>query len=254
VFLEKDLLRQRDQLRKLAGDLTLVEQNQRRRLAIDLHDYLAQLLVVCRMQTQKALASPLKQMMTSELAEVDSLLDQALTYTHTLVAELCPKILFDVGLAPALAWLGGQMSQRGLIVHVKLDSDLSPLAEDQAILLYQSIRELLFNVLKHAKTDSADVFVKKKGDGTLEVMVCDSGKGCEMREINGSDTHHKTFGLFNIKERIEAMEGQLSIDTRPREGMKVVISLPLQSPQFSHMDYPQASPLSGTPHSHEIAS
>jgi signal transduction histidine kinase len=238
VFLEKDLLRQRDQLRKLAGDLTLVEQHQRRRLAIDLHDYLAQLLVVCRMQTQKALASPLKQMMTSELAEVDSLLDQALTYTHTLVAELCPKILFDVGLA----------------VHVKLDSDLSPLAEDQAILLYQSIRELLFNVLKHAKTDSADVFVKKKGDGTLEVMVCDSGKGCEMREINGSDTHHKTFGLFNIKERIEAMEGQLSIDTRPREGMKVVISLPLQSPQFSHMDYPQASPLSGTPHSHEIAS
>jgi signal transduction histidine kinase len=127
---------------------------------------------------------------------------------------------------------------------VKVDADLPTLVETQAILLYHSVRELLFNVLKHAKTDAADVSLKQKKDGALEVTVRDYGKGCDLRL---PDPHHRTFGLFSIQERVEAMEGRLSIESWTGEGMKVVVTVPLQSPQVSHQDYPHASPPLQTP-------
>ena len=88
--------------------------------------------------------------------------------------------------------------------RVKVDSDLPTLAETQAILLYQSVRELLFNVLKHAKPDAADVSLKQKKDGVLEVTVRDYGKGCDLRV---PDPYHRTFGLFNIQNALRPWTG-----------------------------------------------
>jgi signal transduction histidine kinase len=147
-------------LRALATDLTIAEQTERRRLATELHDYLAQMLVVTRMKVSQLLRQDHNLDVKTILQEADQLLHQSLDYTRTLVSELTPQALYERGLSAAVRWLGDQMRrQQILTVEVSLDTPELPLPEADAVLLFHSIRELLFNVLKHGKTDRASVLM-----------------------------------------------------------------------------------------------
>lgn len=242
------LIHQRDQLRKLTSDLTLTEQRERRRLANDLHDYLAQILVVCRMKIQQAFSTAQDQTLCPLLEQVNTLLEESLTYTRTLVAELCPRILYESGLPDALKWLALQMVQHGMTVNVKIEDGIPLIPEDQSVLLYQTVRELLFNIIKHASVDVAEVTVKKASDNMLEVIVIDHGKGFDLVEISPGFSHDK-FGLMNIRERIEAMEGQFLMESCPGKGTRIVLRVPLQKETASEPDIEEtsASPVAGTP-------
>ncbi len=94
------------------------------------------------------------------VAEVDSLLEKAGEYTRSLMAKLNPPVLDELGLPSALTWLAKQMPLHGLLVEVRLLDEQVPLPDDQAVLLFQSVRELLINVAKHAGTDRASGIVE----------------------------------------------------------------------------------------------
>ena len=172
-----ELLQSQERLRALASDLTLTEQRERRKLATDLHDYLAQLLVVGRMKLRQAYNRAREQSTINHLEQLDKIFDDSLTYTRTLIADLAPPSLQEFGLVEALKWLREQMRSHGLSVTVTTDLQHINLPEDQAILLFQSVRELLFNVIKHAQTDVALVTLDAMQTGELRVVVEDSGVG-----------------------------------------------------------------------------
>ena len=113
------------------------------------------------------------------LGESDDILQQALTYTRSLVAQLTPMALHEFGLVAALKWLADQMRQQyRLSVDVDVQAGLSvKLPEDQAVLIFQSIRELLINVAKHARVDQATIRIQPQ-DGQLGIAVVDEGLGC----------------------------------------------------------------------------
>src|SRR5215831_9240804 len=144
-----ELVHMRDRLRAFAMQLNLTEQRERRRLANDLHDYLAQLLVVVRIKVMQAGPLISDGKAARLLKEADQAITQSLDYTRSLVTELAPPTLHDFGLLPGLEWLASQMQQHGLAIVVKRNIDTLPLPEDQTVLIYQAVRELLFNVLKH---------------------------------------------------------------------------------------------------------
>lgn len=214
------------QLRALATELTQAEQRERRRLATDLHDYLAQLLVACRMRTGLAVRSAGPGATAGLINEIDGLLNEAITYTRTLIAELSPTVLYEAGLAAGVHWLAGQMEQRhNLKVIVEYDGDPIPQAEDQAVLVFHAIRELLFNVVKHARVPQAKVSLGSH-DGLLTVTVSDEGSGFDPA-ARVQDPATGKYGLFNLRDRLDALGGRLQVDSQPERGVRATIVLPL---------------------------
>ncbi len=228
------LLHSQERLRALASDLSATEQQERRRLATELHDYLAQLLVVGRMKLGQARPHVRDPRTQKILDEADDVLTQSLNYTRFLVAELSPQVLYQFGLPAALKWLAGQMKTHGLSVAVHCEIDHLPLAEESAVILYQSVRELLFNVVKHAGTDEAAISLVRDGDKTVRITVTDRGCGFNPTVMVEADRHHPgRFGLFNVQERIEAIGGHLDLTSTEGAGTSVTLTAPFSAAQPS---------------------
>jgi PAS domain S-box-containing protein len=221
----EQLTRSQERLRALATEVTLTEQRERRRIASELHDYLAQLLVLGRLK----LTQGRKQANVAEdqwMKELDQLLDQSLTYTRSLVAQLSPPVLHEFGLIKALHWLGETMRQHGLRVEVQSNDPFLALPDDQAILLYQSIRELLLNVVKHAQSERATITLRVTPDDALHILVADQGRGFDPNAASSGDPKSSRYGLFSIRERMTVMGGALTVESALGQGTSVTIAIP----------------------------
>jgi len=150
----KLLVQKQHQLRYLASELILTEQRERKRLSIELHDYLAQLMVLGRLKTAnlRSRSTATDQVGVNIISEIEQIFINSLSYTRTLMAQLSPPVLHELGLPAALKWLAEEMGKFGLQVHVQVPPAPVSLPDDQRVLLYQSVRELLLNVVKHAMT------------------------------------------------------------------------------------------------------
>ena len=170
--------RRAHQLRALASQLTFTEQRERRRLAELIHDHLQQLLYAARLDLSAARQHTEDGELCAILARVDELLDQSIVQSRVLSFELSPPTLYAAGLKLAVEQLGLRMSQAyGLVVEVEAEPEADTPAEDIRILLFQSVRELLFNVVKHAGTPRATVRLTSTTEGRLRIVVADEGCG-----------------------------------------------------------------------------
>ena len=223
------LVHSQARLRALVSDLSATEEQERRRLATELHDYLAQLLVVGRMKLSQARPQVRNPKTEQLLSEADDMLTQSLNYTRSLVAELSPQILYQFGLPAALKWLAGQMKSHGLSVSIQCGIDQLTLAEERAVILYQSVRELLFNVAKHAGTGEAMITLDQSPTNQVLITVADNGRGFNPAILVDTEGHHPgRFGLFNVQERIEAIGGTLSLKSSEGCGTTVTLIVPLK--------------------------
>ena len=222
-----ELVLSQERLRALASELTLTEQRERRRLAVELHDYLAQLIVASRLRLSQAIPRVQDDTASTALTNVDGMLDQALTYTRSLVAELSPHILYQFGLSKSLIWLGERMRQHALEVTVKTGPTAFTLPDDQAVLLFQSVRELLFNVVKHAKTDRAVITINVDEQQELWICVEDEGVGFDVTELTDGEESRGKFGLLSIRERMETLGGECELSSAPDAGTVAILRLPL---------------------------
>lgn len=161
------------------------------------------------------------------IGDLDDIFSKSLDYTRTLLAELRPPTLHESGLLDALKRLGEQMAKHGLRVEVHASHDYVPLPNDQAVLIYQSVRELLLNVVKHAQADHARVLVSIRAGETLTVSVQDQGAGFDVGVLRvKADGQH--FGLLSVSERMEAMGGSFDVDSGPGRGTIVTLRLSLR--------------------------
>jgi PAS domain S-box-containing protein len=211
-----------ERLRNLATQLSLSEEQVRRQLANELHDYLGQMLVVLRLKLTQAAQGTKETNTVQQLQDADRILQDAIAYTRSLVAQLTPPILREFGLVMALTWLANQMKQHGLAVSLKLGVAAIEVKEEHAILIFQSVRELLMNVVKHAGTPEAALTVEVI-DNVLKLTVSDKGTGFNTAvEAASSDIH---FGLFSIRQRMEAVGGELKVASSPGHGTTATLIL-----------------------------
>jgi len=227
----EELMQSQNRLRVLATELNLAEQRERKRLATELHDYLAQLLVVCRINLGHTKRIGLPTKANEILEETEGVLNKALNYCRTLMAELSPPVLQDHGLPAGLQWLGQQMQRHGLVVTVDLgEMSDHALPDDCTMLLFQSVRELLMNTLKHAATDKVGIRLAQK-DGTLRIEVRDEGVGFDLAAAltatTATDISSK-FGLFSINERMKALGGWFDVYSVPGKGTTATLILPIE--------------------------
>lgn len=217
------------QLRKLAADLIQAEQRERRRLSQLLHDHLQQVLVAARIHLGIASDRVDDEITKSTLAKVDEMLNDAISESRSLSSELSPRILFDAGLGAALTWLGSQMEEKhALKVDVEIEPGIQPGDDNISMMLFHSARELLFNVVKHAKAPNARVTLAHYRDSTLRLTIEDSGRGFDPKAIKEST------GLVSIRERMSYLGGSMEIHASPGNGTRVDLFSPLQLPTAPH--------------------
>ncbi len=210
------------QLRALAAELSHVEERERRELAIELHDNLAQLLVAAKMKLG-VMGRFDDENARQQVDETLELLDRANEMVRSLTLNLSPPILDELGLAPALSWLAHDIERQfGLAVRVEERGE--PALSDPGLrfMLFRSIRELLINAAKHAQTKKAWVLLESE-PGATRVVVEDHGQGFDLDRVRSEGS--KGFGLFSIQERFQSSGGEIRVRTAKGEGTTVTLLL-----------------------------
>ncbi len=218
------------QLRDLSYQMSLVEDRQRQQLAVALHDGLAQQLFAVRAQATLLKYPDRLDDVQAVVAGILELLDETMAETRSLSFEIFPPALRDLGLEGALRWLGDQFEKRrGLQVTLRCRGEEPDLPRDLRSLLFQSCRELLSNVVKHARCDRAEIELVF-GPDRVELVVRDEGGGS--RELNAGEPSdardvESGFGLFSIRERLRAVGGAMRVHSVFQQGTTVSLVLPL---------------------------
>ena len=180
---EKISLYQR-QLRALASELALAEERERRRLAAELHDRIGQTLALAKIKLSGLLQSTAYPGLMSPLAEITEMIDTTIQDTHSLIFEISPPVLYQVGFEAAVEWLAEHFQEQyGIRIDLKIDNKRKPIGEDLRIVLFQAIRELLVNVIKHARASRAKISMKYVRNN-LQIVVQDDGSGFELSPMN----------------------------------------------------------------------
>jgi len=224
----EELTESQKRLRVLVAALNATEQRERQRLAVDLHDYLAQLLALTRIKLGLAKRQPMEPALANIITDVDEATRQAMVYTRTLISQLSPSVLSEsAGLPKALEWLTEHMQQHDLSVSLQVKTQMPTIPKEQALLLFHSIRELLFNCVKHAASPKATIMLEHL-DGSLYIQVSDEGAGFDPRAASKakySPAHG--FGLLSIRERMLSLGGHFELESSPGRGTTATLVLPL---------------------------
>lgn len=225
-----ELERRTMQLSQMASDLTLAEQHAREEIARTLHDGLQQVLVIASLNVERQVKRDAEQgLAPSELlAEAGSNLTQAITAARSLSIDLFPPVLRHAGLPAALQWLANWTREKyGLEVQVTTDPLADSPRKDVRALVFESVRELLFNAVKHAKTDRAELCLTCDADGALVITVADHGIGFDpARLLEPSNGGQVGWGLFSIRERFALLGGRFSIESTPGLGTRFLLIAP----------------------------
>lgn len=212
------------QLSQLANQLTEAEHRERRRLAHILHDDLQQMLVAARMRLT-ALRPYSTPQTDAELQIVERLIGDSIATSRSLSIELCPPVLHDGDIRKALEWLRGRFQQdHQLQVDLHASDEIPDVPEHLRSFIYQAIRELLFNIVKHAGVEEATVDLRWDGH-MLSAIVADNGRGINPGTEAGRAGEH--FGLFSIRERVQFFNGQFDVHSGNDCGTRITLAVPL---------------------------
>lgn len=222
-----ELQEQTARLQSLAAKLTTAEQRERKRIAALLHDDLQQLLVAASMQLGLVVGRT-DAIGGKAVAQATEWLNEARAAARDLTRQLRPPALYEDGLVAALHWLASEMKKRHrLEVHIDGNEPVCRLNDDFKALLFESVRELLFNVTKYAGVHSAEVVLREEADA-LEIVVSDAGIGFDVEAV-GTSRQSQGSGLFSIRERLFALGGKMKMISSPGNGTRIELCAPLTS-------------------------
>ncbi|MGA2361862.1 MAG: sensor histidine kinase [Candidatus Aminicenantales bacterium] len=215
------------QLRRLATELTLAEERERRAIASDLHDHIGQALAVIRARLRQMQSNAMFSGMEKDIEDTLTLLDQTIQSTRTLTFEISPPVLYDLGLEPALQWLCRQFQKKHGLRAEMTSEGSGPLVPDNIqITVFRSVQELLLNAAKHARASSVRVHLARL-PAALRVEVRDDGEGFDVSREGASMDDHGGFGLFSIRERLRVLGGALGVSSSPGRGAAFTLDVPL---------------------------
>ena len=227
---EKRIKEYQLQLKSLASELSLAEERERRRIAAGIHDDIAQKLAMAKFGLQSLQASVTDGDVSESLEEQCQLMDQIVADARSLTFELSNPALYQVGLEAAIeSYLTERIEgQFGLRCTFKSEGPRSSLAEDIRVVLFQAVRELLANIVKHANASTVEVYVSNAED-RLRIVVQDDGVGFDPAKIGPHLVERGGFGLFSIRERLEYLGGNVTIESGLKKGARVTMTVPVKT-------------------------
>jgi len=223
---EREIRNSREQLRNLSAHLQSVREEERTRMAREIHDELGQGLTALKMDVSWLNRRLLEEDATlkNKLTSMEEVIDRTIETVQKLSGELRPGMLDDLGLAAAIEWQAEEFQKRtGIESEVSLGSEEPVLNRDQSTTLFRIFQETLTNVIRHARATKVEVRLEEQ-DGRIVLEVTDNGRGITQEEISDP----KSFGLIGMRERVEFIDGEVTIVGSPGKGTRITVTLPLE--------------------------
>jgi len=219
-------LAERDEARSLLlRQVITAQEDERKRLARELHDETCQTISALNMRLETAVARLPAGADNAPLLEARALAVRTLDELHRLIYDLRPSVLDDLGLWSAIQWYADrQLKPRGVAVHCEfseVERRLPPLMETA---LFRAVQEAVSNIAKHANAEHVLIQCGFDGD-VLTIEIEDDGNGFEVGAVKRPTDEGHGWGLLGITERVEALGGTVVIDTAPGQGARIVITV-----------------------------
>lgn len=219
---EQRLQRSYQQLRALTARLQTVREQERTRVAREIHDELGQALTAIKIDLTFLLRNlPLNEMKAAKAESILALVDNTIGAVRRISTELRPGILDDLGLVAALDWAAEEFTTRtGIQVHKKLPEEIT-VDEERATALFRIFQETLTNIARHSGANEVSVELADE-KGVISLQVHDNGKGISEEQFSARDS----LGILGMRERAFLLGGELTIMATPGEGTTVRVQLP----------------------------
>lgn len=220
---EQEIRATNERLRSLTSELVMMEDRERRRIAVELHDQIAQTLALAKLETDALSSRAAGSALEPSCGRIGDLLHESIRQTRSLMREISPSVLYELGLAEAILWLADQFqAKHGLEVAVTNGLGDGKIDQDLQVLLFRAVRELLMNVVKHAGTGRAEVSLQRSGE-SLSLTVRDEGAG--IGAAGAESEAGGGFGLLSIRERVLHLGGRFEIESEEDRGTVVRLSV-----------------------------
>jgi PAS domain S-box-containing protein len=218
----RELETSRRQLRELSASLVHAREEERRRIARELHDELGQRLTALHMELSSLQATTRSKPARDRMQAMLHMVDDTAASVRRISTDLRPLMLDDLGLNAAIEWLCHSWEQRmGIRTRLQLDKDDPAIGEHAVTGIYRMVQEALTNVARHARATRVDIRLQQTGD-TVELTVQDNGTGFPDPLVQGNGS----YGLMGIRERASLLGGQLEIGNAPSGGARITVRLP----------------------------
>jgi signal transduction histidine kinase len=215
-------------LKTLARELSRVKENERQKIAEQLHDEFGQDLLVAKMRLAELMLR-LPPEYRGSVEGIVEIIGGLIRHTRTAIADLFPRYLCETGLRPALQSLTVELQKKyDLVCTARLDSIPRRLKDEVQQILFRAVRELLFNVTKHAQASRVEIVATRKL-GSVAIEVCDDGRGFDSHQTGFSDLSIGRFGLLSVRADLAPLGGDLRIFSRVGKGTRAIITLPIDA-------------------------
>jgi signal transduction histidine kinase len=221
-------LQAREQWRgQLLSRVIVAQEDERKRIARELHDETSQTLSVLAMGLETACATLPDGQNRARLLDAKALTVRALDELHRLIYDLRPSILDDLGLLPAIRWFAARhLTPLGITVRTECADLERRLPPEMAIALFRVVQEAINNIAKHAEAETVLIQCGPT-DGELVIEIEDDGRGFEPAAVSVSDDTARGLGLLGMRERVELVGGRLTIDAAPGRGAHITVRVPI---------------------------
>jgi len=216
---EKALQASQDKLSALTDELSLTEERERRRIALALHDQVVQKLALGKLKLDQTVKKGIIPAVAA-VTDLQGILDSSMRDLRNLSTDLSPPLLYEIGLRSAIEHFGERLAEDHGFRFVISGHEALELREDVRVTLFQMARELLINMVKHARAATANVLISMKA-GSVALEVQDDGVGFDL------PTCHEGFGLAYIRQRVAFLGGSMRVFTAAGMGTSVIIEIPV---------------------------
>ncbi|MFC1987557.1 ATP-binding protein [Chloroflexota bacterium] len=216
---------------ELLRKVLTVQEEERKRIARELHDETSQSLVGLVMRLEAVASMPDESIgkVRSLLADVKNLAVRTIDSVHNIIFDLRPSVLDDLGLLPALRWyVENRLEEAAIESRVEVTGEEKKLPPEVEIAVFRAVQEAITNIIKHAEARNVVLSVEFKGD-FLRVEVEDDGKGFDVEAINLQSDEMRGLGLLGIEERVTILGGKFNIESQPEHGTHLTIEVPLDT-------------------------
>jgi len=228
--IEHALRESREELRRLSGLLVSVQEDERRRIALDLHDGLGQSISLIKLAIEKSaglLAAGATHEAGESLRRVIPQVEEALVEVRRVSTELRPSMIDDLGILPTLSWFFRELEMvcGGIVIERIFDVAEHEVPAPLHITLYRILQEAVHNIVKHAAADRVRVSLARV-DGALQLIVADNGRGFDPDKIKFGQGETRGLGLLSMKERASFSGGSYHLISAPGKGTCITVSWP----------------------------